>query len=924
MLVFIWIIVSLSTNNGALGQKKECQQPGYCVTLSTTITAEAGLCAVIPCSFTSEFEPKVIIWFKCENPQNPCSNSDPVFHSDKSNTDIQSGFKGHVSLLEPDVTHRNCSIIINDLRKSDSGYYLLRVEGDRRGDKYSYTVLYTNLSVKDLNPKPEIKIPPLIEGQQVTLSCTAPGFCSGSPPKITWMWRRKGEKEKSFQGNTTSKTENLTAVKQIHSSTLTFKPSAEHHNTNITCQVSFTGGKTTEETETLNVNYFRKPQIFGKTTVKEGDHLNLTCSVDSFPPSVIKWNKVGTDFNLQYNILNKSYNSTKTFLNESHHNSSLLIINVTSEDAGRYICTATYLNDTLTKEVIVNYSCLSCSFVALFSHTDLRNPQIFGKTTVKEGDDLNLTCSVDSFPPSVIKWTKVGTETDLQHISNHSYNTTENNTKWKHGNGSFSITNKSAEFSGLYSCAVEHLMEEIKVTLTYKRDPQVFRNATVKKEVVLNLSCSIDRFPPSYIRWMKSGTETGLNRNISEVNNSLEIYQQYQLENVSFTIKNVSMKDAAPHICTATYQGMEGEIHVKYKMTPKTIGNQTVKDALNMPCTENSFHPSLIIWTDHAGSIKPTSNTSLHKIGALDKLVIFNITREDSARYVCTATYMNSKMTVYADIKVTWLPKVVNGSGCRLCSTVLICSCISDGFPLPTIKWPLLNNHTEYSVINMVSTHILNSTVTINVDILNSTSVECISSNENGEAQEKLRVQKHCQGPEAITCTQILSEKAAMLQIAIAFCAGFLLSAIICCLFMKFYRKKRKHSGNVGQSLEMVSPLMHNSRATEGGLSHRGLQEGALAAAPEAAGCPRELVYACIDFSLMAQLPRKRVKSSENTNTEYSEIQIKKKEMNDSEKESELAEMKTEEEEKENYAEKEKEEKEEVVYSSVQDLLTGN
>uniref|UniRef100_A0A3Q2GRP2 B-cell receptor CD22 n=1 Tax=Cyprinodon variegatus TaxID=28743 RepID=A0A3Q2GRP2_CYPVA len=351
-----FVFSCLST--GALGQEEQCQQLGYCVTLSTTITAEAGHCAVIPCSFKSEFEPKVIIWFKCENPPNPCSNSDLVFHSNKSNTDIQSGFKGRVSLLEPDVTHKNCSIKINDLSKSDSGYYQLRVEGDGDKDKFTFKEAYTNLSVKDLNQKPEVKIPPLIEGQQVTLSCTAPGFCSGSPPKITWMWRRKGEKDSHIQGNiTATKTENLTAVTQSHSSTLTFEPSAEnHHNTNITCRVSLRGNET-RKTATLNVNYFRKPQIFGKTTVKEGDDLNLACSVDSFPPSVIKWNKVGTDCNLQNNILNKSYNSTETFLTESPHNSSLLIIDVTSEDAGLYICTAIYQNDTLTEEVIVHVTC---------------------------------------------------------------------------------------------------------------------------------------------------------------------------------------------------------------------------------------------------------------------------------------------------------------------------------------------------------------------------------------------------------------------------------------------------------------------------------------------------------------------------------------------------------------------------------------
>uniref|UniRef100_A0A3Q2G7I6 Ig-like domain-containing protein n=1 Tax=Cyprinodon variegatus TaxID=28743 RepID=A0A3Q2G7I6_CYPVA len=252
--------------------------------------------------------------------------------------DVQPGFKGRVSLLEPDVTNRNCSIIINDLSKSDSGYYLLKVEGDRSGDKYYYTVLYTNLSVKDLHQKPEVKISPLIEGQQVTLSCTAPGFCSGSPPKITWMWRRKGEEDSYIQGNiTASKTENLTAVTKSHSSTLTFKPSVENHNTIITCQVSFTGNETRKRTLFKPQLYFystdiRKPQIYGRTTVMEGDDLNLACSVDSFPPSVIRWTKSGTETDLG--------------------NVYFSIINVTTEEARRYICTATNQNNNLTKEVV--------------------------------------------------------------------------------------------------------------------------------------------------------------------------------------------------------------------------------------------------------------------------------------------------------------------------------------------------------------------------------------------------------------------------------------------------------------------------------------------------------------------------------------------------------------------------------------------
>ncbi|KAF3839481.1 hypothetical protein F7725_018198 [Dissostichus mawsoni] len=113
-------------------------------------------------------------------------------------------------------------------------------------------------------------IPPLTEGQQTTLTCTAPGLCSGSDPKITWTWRGAGEKDSQITGNITAfKTENLTAFTQRHSSTLTFNPSAEHHNSNVTCEVSFTNNITAEETKALNVNFVKKPMITGITTVKD-------------------------------------------------------------------------------------------------------------------------------------------------------------------------------------------------------------------------------------------------------------------------------------------------------------------------------------------------------------------------------------------------------------------------------------------------------------------------------------------------------------------------------------------------------------------------------------------------------------------------------------------------------------------------------
>ncbi|KAI4811264.1 hypothetical protein KUCAC02_014178 [Chaenocephalus aceratus] len=175
-----------------------------------------------------------------------------IFHTNKHNTKVQSLFKGRVSLLQPAVSQGNCSIIINDLTESDSGKYKLRVNGlvGEKVDGYTYPERAV-LSVQALTQKPSVMIPPLTEGQPTTLTCTAPGLCSGSDPEFTWTWRGAGEKDSQITGNITAfKTEDLTAVTQSHSSTLTFNPSAEHHSSSVTCEVHQFGENKTVNMET--------------------------------------------------------------------------------------------------------------------------------------------------------------------------------------------------------------------------------------------------------------------------------------------------------------------------------------------------------------------------------------------------------------------------------------------------------------------------------------------------------------------------------------------------------------------------------------------------------------------------------------------------------------------------------------------------
>ncbi|XP_019219899.1 sialic acid-binding Ig-like lectin 10 isoform X4 [Oreochromis niloticus] len=707
MFVLIWATFLLCVC-AETGTSQQCVGQ-YCITLSERLTAEAGLCVVIPCSFTTGFgfTPKHIVWYKCIYSR--CDYDDEIIFHSKNNIHVQNGFEGRVSLLEPDIRQNNCSIIINDLKESDSGSYRIRVNGERNWRENGFaSIQRTTVLVEGLSQKPRVKIPTLTEGQQATLTCVAPGLCSGSVPEITWTWRGAGGTESYITGNSTAfRTKNLTAFTQRHISTLTFNSSAEHHNTNVTCKIRFTGKKTTEGDSTLKVNYIRTPQIIGNTIIKEGDVLNLTCSVESFPPSLIMWSKLGSDITL--------HNDTGS--------ATLSIINATTGHSGQYICTAKHMNNTLQENINITVMYI-------------RTPQITGNTIIKEGDVLNLTCSVESFPPALIMWRDLSSKANNKH-------------------------------SGAY--------------------------------------------------------------------------------------------------------------------------------------------------------------TNLHNDTGSATLVIQNVTAEDSGQYICTATHPDTTVTSSVSVIVSWFSKIQNGSGCVLQAEVLTCVCISEGFPLPTIKWPLLKNHKEYSIKTTVSNHTVNSTVSLNVKNYGNSTVECVSNNEKGEAKKNLMIQS-VSNTVAHSPVLILG----YLEIIIAFLIGVVLSAVVCCLIKKCSRKKTKNSGNLDETLEMVTSQddpqhIYDGQETQDNQSdpQEEVEDQGVAAekdVPELSSAPQEVEYADIDFSLLKR-NSKSERKQESTKTEYAEIKkaIKGK-WEDEMVTGEEEEMMTEMDLKQSEPEKEKEE-DEPVYSTVNDII---
>ncbi|XP_019220145.1 sialic acid-binding Ig-like lectin 11 isoform X1 [Oreochromis niloticus] len=873
MFVLIWstLFFSVRGSNADKGAsawgRQHCRDRGICATLSEReLTAEAGLCVVIPCSFTTaaNFTPKHIIWYKCERPKN-CSGAPTIFHSNNKN--VQSGFEGRVSRLEPDVSQKNCSIIINDLKESDSGFYQLRVTGEwngkRNGSSFNQRV---TVSVNGLKQKPTVMVPTLTEGQQATLTCTAPGLCSGSVPQITWTWRGAGGTESYITGNSTDfKTENLTDVTRRYVSTLTFNPSAEHHNTNFTCKIHFTGETTTEKTSGLKVNYVKEVKITGVTTVRDGEALNLTCNVHSFPPSLIIWSKLGSN--------EKLHTDTGS--------ANLVITNVTAGDAGQYVCTAKYMKKRPKDKVNVT---------VIYT----RSLQIIGNV-------LNLTCSVESFPPTLIVWKKCRSKTKLH---SETYTDLHSDT----GSATLVVYNVTTEHSGQYICTAKYLNTTLKsyvnVIVSYKRTPQIIGNTTIKEGDDLNLTCSAESVPPSIIMWSKLSSKANLHNDTGSA---------------TLVIPNVTAEHSGQYICTAKYMDSvlekDTNVTVIYTRSLHIIGNTTVKegDVLNLTCMVESFPPALIVWK------KRSSNTDLHR-GTYSELhndtgsatlVVYNVTTEHSGQYICTAKYMNTTLTSYLNVTVSWFSNIQNGSGCVLQSEVLTCVCISEGFPLPTINWPLLKNHTEYSVITTVSNHTVNSTVSLTVKSHGNSTVECVRNNGNGEEREILLIH------------QSLSEKhekssglrLAYLKVTIAFLTGVLFSAVLCCLAKHCYRNKQKTSRSLEMRTHQDDKLVYDGQALQDNLTLNS-NSG-----------PKEVEYADIDFSLLKRNgAREAARRQESTKTIYAEIKkaVEERE-DDAEEEGEMLEVKegemvVEMEMKYREPEKEIEMGKERVYSTVNDV----
>ncbi|XP_073513740.1 sialic acid-binding Ig-like lectin 14 isoform X4 [Phyllobates terribilis] len=222
---------------------------------------------------------------------------------------------------------------------------------------YLAVIVLTSQLWKKLTEKPTITSTRLVDGKEVTMTCTSPGRCRNiAQPRVSWEGAMTGTRQMDYiityeNGSRT-----------FHSN-ITFTPRKSHNNSSLFCSVTFQKDLSTVEKQTLNVEYSPSVDITieGVDTndataviVEDGDSVTLRCIVDSNPKASITWYKEDM-------VVHQKMNDQVV---------TIRLINITERDAGRYHCSAMNEHGVIHKniEIIHRIEGSRDSFIIHYGH----------------------------------------------------------------------------------------------------------------------------------------------------------------------------------------------------------------------------------------------------------------------------------------------------------------------------------------------------------------------------------------------------------------------------------------------------------------------------------------------------------------------------------------------------------------------------
>ncbi|XP_031515096.1 sialic acid-binding Ig-like lectin 10 isoform X2 [Papio anubis] len=277
---------------------------------------------------------------------------------------------------------------------------------------------------------------------------------------------------------------------------LSFTPSPQDHDTDLTCHVDFSRkGVSAQRTVRLRVAYAPRDlviSIFRDNTsalelqpqgnvpyleAQKGQFLRLLCAADSQPPATLSWV-------LQDRVLSLSHPWGPRTL-------GLELPGVKAADSGRYTCRAENRLGSQQRalDLSVQYPPENLSvMVSQANRTVLENLGNGTSLPVLEGQSLRLVCVTHSSPPARLSWTQGGQTVGSSLPSDP---------------GVLELPRVQVEQEGEFTCHAQHPLgsQHVSVSLSVHYPPQLLGPSCSWEAEGLHCSCSSQASPAPALRW---------------------------------------------------------------------------------------------------------------------------------------------------------------------------------------------------------------------------------------------------------------------------------------------------------------------------------------------------------------------------------------------------------------------------------------
>ncbi|XP_070202021.1 hemicentin-1-like isoform X2 [Littorina saxatilis] len=430
------------------------------------------------------------------------------------------------------------------------------------------------------------------------------------------------------------------------------------------CTVGNSKGNGSSGEVPVTVTY--PPKINSSTTDivtgVQSQSLTLFCSIRAIPPvTSVLWFRDGSVMDLR-NSLKYSGGTVDT--------PNLTILNLSSSDAGVYMCRATNNIGTTDGENVtatVNY-----------------RPQISVQPSVNstEPNQATLSCIVNALPAvTSLTWYKDGGILNTSDITRYSGGTTTT--------PSLTIFAAGAADAGSYYCVASNSIGSttggsIALNVQYQPkitvpNPQI--GGTLGGSATLALTVAANP-ALTFIQWRKRGNGINVYSDINVTSNGK--YSGGTLANPSLQINSLNASDIGNYTLVATNalgeaQSVDFVVAVSYSPTTPTIANlesnYKERDPISLTCSSSGFPQPLYRW--YRGSTQISDAATLN---------IANATPSDNTNFKCEAYNSLGTADTTASVNVQYKPRAaasVSNVTASVDQTVNL-MCATEANPAPT------------------------------------------------------------------------------------------------------------------------------------------------------------------------------------------------------------------------------------------------